>query len=102
MDLSKYRAIFIEEATEHLAEMSAALLRLEKDPARTDDINCVMRMAHSIKGMAGTLDYDPITDVAHRLEALMLSVGAAGRFADGGSSRARRVRRRCCRGGRIE
>jgi two-component system chemotaxis sensor kinase CheA len=33
--------------------------------------------------MAGTLDYDPITDVAHRLEDLMLAVGAAGRFADG-------------------
>jgi two-component system chemotaxis sensor kinase CheA len=83
VDLSKYRAIFIEEATEHLSEMSAALLRLEKDPACAEDINCVMRMAHSIKGMAGTLDYDPITDVAHRLEDLMLAVGAAGRFADG-------------------
>ncbi len=34
MDLAKYRALFLEEATEHLAEMSRALLALEKDAAR--------------------------------------------------------------------
>ena len=52
MDLAKYRAIFIEESTEHFAEISQALLELEKDPVRVESIDVVFRMAHSIKGMA--------------------------------------------------
>ena len=71
MDLAKYQNLFLEEAAEHLAEMASALLELEKDPARTEAIDLVFRMAHSIKGMAGSLGYDSITEVAHRLEDRM-------------------------------
>ena len=31
--MAKYRQVFIDESTEHLAEMSSALLGLEKDLA---------------------------------------------------------------------
>ena len=68
MDLSKYRDVFLEEAAEHLAEMSRALLELEKDPASAESVDAVFRMAHSIKGMAASLEYASITDVSHRLE----------------------------------
>jgi two-component system chemotaxis sensor kinase CheA len=79
VDLAKYRALFIEEATEHLAEISRALLELEKDPARTEAIDLVFRMAHSIKGMAGSLDYAPITELSHALEDRMGIYRTAGR-----------------------
>lgn len=80
----KYRAIFLEEAGEHLEEMSRALLELEREPARAESIDLVFRMAHSIKGMAASLGYDPITEVAHRLEDRMQEIRAAGRVeADG-------------------
>jgi two-component system chemotaxis sensor kinase CheA len=79
VDLAKYRALFLEEATEHLAEMSRALLALEKDPAQTESIDLVFRMAHSIKGMAASLDYGSISEVAHRLEDRMEGVRQAGR-----------------------
>lgn len=69
--MTKYRGIFIEESTEHLAEFSAALLELEKDPSSGDAIDRVFRMAHSIKGMAASLEYDSITEIAHRLEDRM-------------------------------
>ncbi|HKA13964.1 MAG TPA: chemotaxis protein CheA [Myxococcota bacterium] len=78
MDLAKYRAIFIEESTEHFAEISQALLELEKDPARVDAIDVVFRMAHSIKGMAASLGYDSITELAHKLEDRMQLVREAG------------------------
>jgi len=78
VDLAKYRTIFIEEATEHFAEISRALLELEKDPTRTDSIDLVFRMAHSIKGMAASLGYDGITEVAHKLEDRMQRVREAG------------------------
>lgn len=78
MDLAKYRTIFIEEATEHFAEISRALLELEKDPGRAESIDVVFRMAHSIKGMAASLGYDGITEVAHKLEDRMQRIRDAG------------------------
>lgn len=83
MDLAKYRNLFLEEATEHLAEMSHALLSLEKNPNDGEAIDLVFRMAHSIKGMAGSLGYDSITEIAHKLEDRMAGYRAAGRVEAG-------------------
>ncbi len=80
--MSKYRVVFLEEASEHLEEMSRALLDLEREPERGEAIDLVFRMAHSIKGMAASLGYDPITEVAHRLEDRMQGVRTAGRVED--------------------
>jgi len=82
MDMAKYRQVFLEESTEHLAEMGSALLKLEKDLADGDAIDLVFRMAHSIKGMAASLGYDSVTQVAHGLEDRMQVVRQAGRVAD--------------------
>ncbi len=79
MDMTKYRAVFLEEATEHLSEMSGALLELEKEPSSSDAIDLAFRMAHSIKGMAASLEYDSITEVAHRLEDCLQEIRSAGR-----------------------
>jgi two-component system chemotaxis sensor kinase CheA len=81
--MAKYRAVFVEEATEHLADISRALLELEKDPARADAIDRVFRMAHSIKGMAASLDYAAVSELAHRLEDRMQAIRAAGRVPAG-------------------
>ena len=83
LDMAKYRAVFVEEATEHLAEISRALLELEKDPSHTDAIDRIFRMAHSIKGMAGSLEYPTVTELAHRLEDRMQAIRAAGRLPGG-------------------
>ena len=80
MDLAKYRNLFLEEATEHLAEMSRALLILEKHPDDGEAIDLVFRMAHSIKGMAGSLGYDSITEIAHKLEDRMDAYRAVGQI----------------------
>jgi two-component system chemotaxis sensor kinase CheA len=82
--MSKYRGVFLEEATEHLAEMSRALLELERDPTLSESIDEVFRMAHSIKGMAASLGYDSITEVAHRLEDRMQEIRNAGRVDGAG------------------
>ncbi len=68
MDPVKYRNLFLEEATEHLAEMSRALLELEKDPCATEAIDLVFRMVHSLKGMGASLGYDAVSELSHRLE----------------------------------
>jgi len=82
MDMVKYRQVFLEESTEHLAEMSSALLKLEKELGDGEAIDLVFRMAHSIKGMAASLDYDSVARVAHGLEDRMQEVRRAGRVAD--------------------
>jgi two-component system chemotaxis sensor kinase CheA len=68
VDPVKYRNLFLEEATEHLAEVSRALLELEKDPRASEPLDLVFRMVHSLKGMAGSLGYDALAELAHRLE----------------------------------
>ncbi len=83
MDLAKYRAIFIEEATEHFAEMSGALLELEKNPASVESIDVAFRMAHSIKGMAASLGYDTVTELSHRMEDRMEVIRSEGRVRPG-------------------
>ena len=59
------------------------LLDLEKDPASGEAIDLVFRMAHSIKGMASSLGYDAVTEVAHRLEDRMAVYRQAGRVEGG-------------------
>ena len=71
MNLEKYRQLFVDEATEHLVEMSCALAELGEDgpvDRRLGAIDTLFRMAHSIKGMAASLDYDAVSSLAHRLE----------------------------------
>jgi len=68
VDVEKYRTLFLEEATEHLAEIGQALLVLEKDPRAGEAIDTVFRMMHSMKGMGASLGYDAVSVLAHRLE----------------------------------
>ena len=85
--MAKYRKLFLEEAAEHLSEISDALLALEKDREAVDSIDVIFRMAHSIKSMAGSLEYDSITELAHALEDRMEGVRARGEIADGAELR---------------
>jgi two-component system chemotaxis sensor kinase CheA len=79
--MAKYRVIFIEESMDHLVEMSSAMLALEKSFADAEAIDMIFRMAHSIKGMAASLQYDAIAEVAHRLEDRMESIRSVGHVA---------------------
>ena len=80
MDLEKYRRLFLEEASDHLMEMSRGLLALEKDATCREALDEVFRMAHSIKGMAASLGYTAIRDLAHRMEDCMQAGRSTGRI----------------------
>jgi len=71
MDLSKYKALFVTETTEHLQAINSNLVLLEQNPAHTEAIHSLFRSAHSIKGMAASMGFDLIRDLAHALEDLM-------------------------------
>ncbi len=68
MDKEKYRNMYLAEAAEHLQAMSEILLRLDSEPENHHEIDALFREAHSIKGMAATMEYVETARLAHRLE----------------------------------
>jgi two-component system chemotaxis sensor kinase CheA len=78
VDRARYLPLFLEEATDHLAELGRALLALEKDPSAPAALELCFRMAHSIKGMAAAMSLDPITACAHALEDRLARARSAG------------------------
>ncbi|MEO8655806.1 MAG: Hpt domain-containing protein, partial [Ramlibacter sp.] len=70
-DGGAFRAIFFEEAQEHLAGTEAILLRLDTDAPSPDDLNAIFRAVHSIKGSAAMLGFDEIAALTHVLENLL-------------------------------
>jgi len=71
-DPTQYRAIFCDEATEHVALLEGALLRLEADPATTADaVDEAFRSAHTIKGGADAIGFPGLAQFTHGLEELL-------------------------------
>ena len=62
---------FITESREHLSSIENHLLTLEKNPEEKESVHAVFRGFHTIKGLAGFLEFMPIRDVAHDVETLL-------------------------------
>ena len=63
--------IFIDESKEHLQQMNDILLVLEKDFTQTGLLNDIFRVAHTIKGMAGTMGFSKVQSLTHEMENLL-------------------------------
>jgi chemotaxis protein histidine kinase CheA len=59
---------FIEEAKEHLDTIEKGLLNLQATLADSEEMNCLFRAAHSIKGGAAMLGFESIQKTGHYLE----------------------------------
>ncbi len=70
-DMSRYKDMFISEATEYLQNLNKSLLDLEKNPENLELLNEIFRLAHTMKGMAATMGYQKITTVAHQMEDVL-------------------------------
>lgn len=64
-------ADFIMESREHLSNVEAQLLALEQDPRNMEAINTIFRGFHTIKGLAGFLEFPKIQRFAHEVETLL-------------------------------
>lgn len=71
MDMSQYLNIFVEESKEHLQDLNTSLLELEKDPGNTSILNEIFRVAHTLKGMAGTMGYTKMSNLTHKMEDVL-------------------------------
>jgi chemotaxis protein histidine kinase CheA/ActR/RegA family two-component response regulator len=66
------RALFVEEAQEHLEAVSAALIQLGADPSSSAPLDEMLRKAHTLKGSASTVGLARISKAAHMLEGLLV------------------------------
>jgi two-component system chemotaxis sensor kinase CheA len=71
---------FITEASEHLVTIESQMLVLEKDNTKTETLNAVFRGFHTIKGLAGFLEFAAIQALAHEVETL-LDLARTGKIA---------------------
>jgi two-component system, chemotaxis family, sensor kinase CheA len=62
---------FVVESRDHLTAIEAQVLVLEKDPDNEDAIHSVFRGFHTIKGLAGFLEFETIQVVAHEVETIL-------------------------------
>ncbi|MFA5575827.1 MAG: chemotaxis protein CheA [Tissierellaceae bacterium] len=71
LDISQYINIFVEEAKEHLQNMNEVLLELEKNPSNLGLVNEIFRVAHTIKGMSGTMGFQNMANLTHEMENVL-------------------------------
>lgn len=71
LDLNQYINLFVEEGKEHLQNMNEALLELEKDKDNISLINELFRVAHTLKGMSGTMGYSNMANITHEMENVL-------------------------------
>ena len=71
MDVSKYAALFLAESREHLNACNGSLLEWERAPASVEPVDRLFRSIHTIKGMAATMGYAAVAQLAHSAENLL-------------------------------
>ncbi len=74
MDMSQYLQIFIEESKENLQSLNEKLLQLEEEPNNIDVLNVIFRVAHTLKGMAGTMGFMRMQSLTHSVENVLSEI----------------------------
>src|SRR5512137_2144616 len=71
LDKSGIIEFFLIEAGEHIQNINAGLLALEKDPTNREVIDELFRAAHTLKGSAAMMGFQGISDVGHKAEDML-------------------------------
>ena len=71
LDYSALLRVFLDEADECLATMEQALLALEARPDDEAQVQVLFRMAHTLKGNAGSLGLDEMAELTHAMEDVL-------------------------------
>src|SRR6266576_2510362 len=79
MDLSQYAELFLAESREHLSACNQLLLEWERRPSSPEPVSGIFRAVHTVKGMAATMGYGRVADLAHRMENLLDHLRRSGK-----------------------
>jgi two-component system chemotaxis sensor kinase CheA len=69
--------LFFEESEEGLAAMEHALLVLEEAPEDASSLQTLFRVAHTLKGNAGSLGFADLAAMTHGLEDVLARLRAS-------------------------
>ncbi|MDE1763460.1 MAG: chemotaxis protein CheA [Thaumarchaeota archaeon] len=67
---SKYREMFVQEALEHVESLNRHLLEYEEEPNVKEHVDTLFRSAHTLKGMAATMQYEQIREICKTIEEI--------------------------------
>jgi len=71
LDSREFLELFTSESREHLEGLSALLAEARRRELGQEEINDLFRHAHSLKGMAASMGFQPITRLSHAMEDLL-------------------------------
>ncbi|MDA9556135.1 chemotaxis protein CheA [Vibrio sp.] len=71
LDMDQLKAIFQEECRDNLQLIEQELVSFNVDDPDSEVINTIFRAAHSIKGGAGTFEFNEISEFTHLIETLL-------------------------------
>ncbi len=63
--------IFLDESEEEIRELETGLMKLEEQGEDADTINRVFRAAHTIKGSAGLIGFEKVSNFTHTIENIL-------------------------------
>jgi len=67
----QYLSVFLDESREYVQSLNESLLKLEKNPHDEETINETFRILHTLKGMAGTMGFERMAKLSHKMEQLL-------------------------------
>lgn len=76
MDLSQYRELFVTEAYNHIQVFNELIVSIEHDGSNRSTVDELFRHAHSLKGMAATMEFGAIAELAHAIEDVLGAIRA--------------------------
>ena len=68
LDNDQYKDLFVDEAKEHIDNLTKCLLTLEKEPQNKDVVNALFRSAHTLKGSSGMMGFKDFQELTHVME----------------------------------
>lgn len=74
MEVSQYLQMFIEESKENLQRLNENLLKLENHPDDIQILNEIFRVAHTLKGMSGTMGFVKMQKLTHNIENVLSDI----------------------------
>ncbi|MCK8823818.1 chemotaxis protein CheA [Fuchsiella alkaliacetigena] len=71
MDTDELKELYATESREHLEILNTSLLDLESNPNNLEIIKELFRAAHTLKGMAGTMGFEKVSNLTHVMENIL-------------------------------
>ena len=79
------RAVFLDEADDHMARIADAQQVIARDPAAKTAIDDLLSSVHTLKGSAGSVGFDAVCAAAHELEELCAEIRSGALTATPGT-----------------